>query len=84
MGKWTSVKEKLPEEHEETRDIFDMETLSDLVIVTVKDHRDDEIFASDDYTMYGEWCNFNGTYEVIAWQPLPEPYNEGFEEEETL
>jgi len=94
MGKWISVKKKLPEECEETRDIFDMGTLSivgceayktsTLVIVTVKDHEDDEIFVSGDCTTDGEWSNFNGAFEVIAWQPLPEPYNAGFEEEEDL
>jgi len=94
MGKRTSVKEKLPEEHEETRNIFDMETFSivdcvvyktsDLVNVTVKDHEDDKIFVSDDCTTDGEWSNFNGAFEVIAWQPLPEPYNMEFEEERDL
>lgn len=91
MGKWTSVKERLPEEHEETRDIFDMGTLSivncevyktsDPVIVTVKNHEDDEIFVSGDCITDGEWSNFNGAYEVIAWQPLPEPYNAEDKEE---
>ena len=84
---WIPVKERLPEEHEESRDILDADTLavmdtehnmvSDLVQCTVYDAKKDEYFVCDDCTVNGKWCNLEGvtgTYKVIAWQPLPEPY----------
>ena len=84
---WVPVEERLPEEHEESRDRLDADTLavidtehnmvSDLVQCTVYDAEKDEYFVCDDCTVNGKWCNFEevtGTYKVIAWQPLPEPY----------
>ena len=87
---WIPVSERLPEEREEFADIYDIETLavidtrrhmvSDLVQVTVRDHEEDTIFVCDDCFVDGEWSNFDertGRFEVLAWQPLPEPYKEG-------
>lgn len=84
---WIPVSERLPEEHEESQDIYDIDTLavvdtknymaSDLVNVTVKDYEKDILFVCDDCTADGKWCNFsNDRFEVTAWQPLPEPYKE--------
>jgi len=89
MGKWISVKERLPEERKEIITIYDSEGLSAdwevykqsvSVVVTVKDNKNDVIFVSKDYTVDGKWHNFNGIFEVIAWQPLPGPYNAESEE----
>lgn len=84
---WIPVEVELPEQHEESSDRFDPDTLavidteynmvSDLVQCTVYDFEKDEYFVCDDCTVNGKWCNFEevtGTYKVIAWQPLPEPY----------
>ena len=83
---WIPCSEKLPEETEKRDDIFDPITLaivdvreykaSDLVLVTVRDYELDTEFTMDDMTVDGKWVNFesDGRYEVIAWQPLPQPY----------
>ena len=84
---WIPVEKRLPEEHEESRDRLDTDTLavidtehnmvSNLVQCTVYDSRKDEYFVCDDCTVNGKWCNFEevtGTYKVIAWRPHPEPY----------
>ncbi len=84
---WIPTEEGLPEEHEESRDRLDADTLavidtehnmvSDLVQCTVYDAEKDEYFVCDDCTVNGKWCNLEevtGMYKVIAWQPLPEPY----------
>lgn len=83
---WIPCSERLPEEKECERPIWDAFTLaevdverymaSDLVNVTIKHWDSDEIFVCDDMTVNGEWVNFNGEdYEVIAWQPLPPAYS---------
>lgn len=85
--KWTPVSDGLPEEHEESQDIYDVDTLaavdtkhfmtSDLVVVTVKDFDKDTTFVCDDITVHGKWVNFNNdSFQVIAWQNLPTPYKE--------
>ena len=81
---WTPVSEGLPDEHEETRDIFDSDTLavvdcdryksSEPVNVTVWDREHDEIYVACDCTIDGEWGDLSETYEVIAWMPLSKPY----------
>lgn len=71
----------LPEEHlcssspeDESQLIY--YTGSELVQVTVYDADTDETYVSDDCLYNGEWSNFfGGRYEVLAWQPLPSPYN---------
>nr|WP_024835529.1 hypothetical protein [Clostridium sp. 12(A)] len=84
--RWIPVNERLPDEHEEVRDIYDVESLalvdtenfsaSDLVLVTVKDNEKDELFVSDDVIVNGKWSNFGvmDTFNVIAWKPMPEAY----------
>lgn len=84
-GEWTPCSERMPEEREEPTPIFDPVTLteidvryytiSDHVQITVKDKKG-ERFVSDDYVVNGKWHLFNETsgFEVLAWQPLPEPW----------
>lgn len=85
---WIPCSERLPEEKEQERTVYDPITLaevdierymaSDLVNVTVRNWDSDEVFACDDCTVDGKWVNFNGEqYEVIAWMPLPAPFKEG-------
>ena len=87
-GGWIPCSDRLPEEKEQERTVYDPITLaevdierymaSDLVNVTVRSWDSDEVFACDDCTVDGKWVNFNGEqYEVIAWMPLPAHYTEG-------
>lgn len=89
VSEWNPCSERLPEEHEETKDVFDIYTLavvdiehhmvSDLVIVTVYDYYNNKVFVCNDCTVDGKWCNFpesSDTYDVLAWMPMPEPYKE--------
>lgn len=84
---WVSISERLPPEHKESRDIYDIYTLavidtehftaSDLVNVTVRDYEKDELFVCDDCTVDGKWSNFgNDRFEVLAWCNLPPIYKE--------
>lgn len=63
VGEWIPVSEKLPESDDD-------------VIVTCKSCRTGKKFTSTDYRncKTGEWSYFGR--DVIAWQPLPEPYRE--------
>lgn len=63
VSEWIPVSEKLPESDDD-------------VIVTCKSCRTGKKFTSTDYRncKTGEWSYFGG--DVIAWQPLPEPYRE--------
>lgn len=85
VDEWIPCSERLPEEHEEQQLIFDPVTLAEigardhtashLVQVTVEDETGRR-FVWYDYTVNGRWTNFNGDleFEVLAWQPLPEPW----------
>lgn len=70
--KWIPCSERMPEEHNEEADI---RAVSELVAVTVIDDETGKTFVCDDLTVDGKWCNFHSGCEVIAWQPLPKPYN---------
>lgn len=63
VSEWIPVSEKLPESDDD-------------VIVTCKSCRTGKKFTSTDYRncKTGEWSYFGR--DVIAWQPLPEPYRE--------
>lgn len=82
---WIPCSESMPEEHEEQQPIIDPVTLaeidvryymaSDLVQVTVESGTGRR-FVCDDCKVNGRWSNFNEDlgFEVLAWQPLPEPW----------
>lgn len=66
LNKWIPVSERLPEVGENG--------LSEWVLVTIKGI--DKTVTMCDKICHGEWLThcFDGE-EVLAWQPLPEPYN---------
>lgn len=83
---WIPVTERMPKEHDSifakfkgtnnwSKSMF--ERTSYKVIVTVK-YADGTLLTETAHTTDGKWKlthpTFNGT--VIAWKPLPEPYNE--------
>lgn len=92
VGEWIPCSEQMPKEHDEFRDIINPITLeaetihstvSKLVNVTVIDLDKDESFVCDDCTVNGRWSNFESKrFEVVAWQPLPEPYQSDMTEGE--
>ena len=78
QNQWIPCNERLPEE----RDVKGA-LMSEVVMVTVYDIERDKVMGVNcDMTINGEWFgyqNCDGT-EVIAWQPLPEPYKAESEE----
>lgn len=66
---WIPCNERMPEEHMDK----ELHMASDLVQVTMIDE-DGNSYVLDDCTLDGEWCNAGDLFEVIAWQPLPAPY----------
>lgn len=75
--RWIPVTERLPDE-----ELFTGagKQFSDHVIMTVYNKTDDETFIDYGYTIDGEWisdtteCHIPNWWKVIAWMPLPEPY----------
>lgn len=63
VGEWIPCSERLPDPEDD-------------VIVTCKSCRTGKKYVSTDYRSCktGEWSYFSD--DVIAWQPLPEPYRE--------
>ncbi len=85
---WILASEKMPEEHDSIFAKFKgtknwkngmFETISDTVLVTV--HGEDGGTAVvPAHTVSGEWRGESlliKTYKVVAWMPLPEPYETG-------
>ena len=85
---WIPCSERLPEEHDSMfakwkgtdkwrKGMF--AKASDDVIVTVL-YKDGEVRTTYAHTIDGKWsCDLlkiYNTYKIIAWQPLPEPYEE--------
>lgn len=78
-NQWIPVSERLPEERE-VKGI----SMSDVVMVTVYDIERDKVMGVNcDMTIDGKWQGYQSCdgSEVIAWQPLPEPYKESEVEE---
>lgn len=77
LQRWITVKERMPKEFENELSDGTRVMGSDLVQVTVMDLSTDKIFVADDCTCEGKWCNYEettGMFEVLAWQPMAEPY----------
>ena len=81
---WIPCSERMPEEHdsifskfygtEKWRDVMFRKT-SKTVIITVE-HLDGTRETAPCHTIDGEWNqSMKGMGKVIAWMPLPEPYN---------
>ena len=75
--------ERLPEEDLETGK--GVQYSAD-VLMTAFNKADDETFVDYGHTVDGEWysdttdCFIPKFWEIIAWQPLPEPYKERTDE----
>lgn len=90
VGKWISVEERLPEEHDSMfaklkgtdkwlSGMF--EKKSDEVIVTCE-YEDGTIVTKTSKTVDGEWVIEKESIfklKVLFWRPLPEPYREPLE-----
>lgn len=83
---WIPVRERLPEEHDSVFARFKgtnrwnnqmFERVSEEVNVTVADKKDMRV-TTHAHTVDGKWsCDLlsvDKSYRIIAWQPLPEPY----------
>lgn len=79
-NQWIPCSERLPKENKDDLHNF---LFSDVVMVTVYDIERDKVMGVNcDMTIDGKWQGYqscDGT-EVIAWQPLPEPYKESEKE----
>ena len=79
---WIPCSERMPEENNwlgGSRRKF-----SDEVLVSVVNYDDDEILTHISQTIEGKWAlNFASRCKVIAWMPLPKPYEEGMEADGT-
>lgn len=71
VGEWIPTSERLPEQSIE---VFDGRHSSEPVIVTIKN--DEGVYSSADSLLEDRWACKMQKDEVIAWQPLPEPYKE--------
>jgi hypothetical protein len=92
--KWIRCKERMPQEHDKPKDIYDLDTLaiidcewhkvSNPVQVAVWDWENEKSFVSNDMTVDGAWANYGSEdFLVLAWQPLAQAYvpcDEDFEE----
>ena len=92
MGKWFSVKDKLPPEPDfakateedfcDVRKYCDKQNCDDCCmeeyIVTLEDPSEGAITSSLMYAGEGLWKDLNGIFfdEVVAWQELPEPWKD--------
>ena len=85
IGEWIPCSEQLPEMHRE-----DMESegeyymISDSVIITDGENIGITKYEVDDDDRKG-WleCEFERNEDVVAWKPLPEPYNPGMIRKQT-
>jgi len=89
--KWIPCSERLPEEHESifakykgTRKWDEdgmFEKISSEVYATVENMKTGESTTTHAHTTDGKWsCDllrWSDTYRIIAWQPLPAPYQKG-------
>jgi hypothetical protein len=78
---WISVKDKLPEDGERVLIYADVDNEEDRIAIA---YRMLEEWSDDEYIWRAwETLGYSADYddeEVIAWMPLPEPYEEGEEE----
>ena len=69
---WIPVEERLPEVDEDTEETIEDDDCPEY-IVTIRGATESTTLK---YSPDGTWFDENGcVYDVIAWQPHPEPYN---------
>ena len=68
---WIPVEERLPEVDEDTEETIEDDDCPEY-LVTIRGASESTVLK---YSPDGAWFDENGyVYDVIAWQPLPEPY----------
>ena len=68
---WISVEERMPEVDEDTEETIEDDDCPEY-LVTIRGASESTVLK---YSPDGAWFDENGyVYDVIAWQPLPEPY----------
>ena len=68
---WIPVEERLPEVDEDTEETIEDDDCPEY-LVTIRGASESTVLK---YSPDGAWFDENGyVYDVIAWRPLPEPY----------
>lgn len=67
---WIPCSERLPEEPEEG--LTDIDECDEYIVMI----KDADIPTALNYAGNGEWYRDGNYYNVVAWQPLPEPYKQ--------
>lgn len=74
--KWIPCSERLPEEDHWLGGSG--RQFSENVMVTIVNNSDEDTWVDMTYTIDGEWaCELPKYCKIVAWKPLPEPYQEG-------
>mgnify|MGYP003294191168 CR=1 FL=1 len=83
---WIPCEVKMPTEKEEVCYVIDhSRMISENVEVTVLNADTNERFVTIDFTINGKWVDFEQCvdgYKVLAWRPLPKPYQPKEEKEQ--
>ena len=78
VSEWIPVSERLPDEEEFVNAYLRIRYAAEFIVMIKGANRPTTLY----FTRNGEWVDEKrDTYDVIAWQPLPEPYQNDEQEE---